>query len=438
MIRERRVVFLLLVSFIVASMAIMTPVKASPTTYYVNVNTGNDGNTPLLAQNPLTPWKTISHAVGAVSVGDTIIVAPGIYDEAVKIDKQLTLTGQPGAVIQPDNTTPLYDGGIRRPAIYITADGVTVQGFEIDGTHGTVNQGIYGINTDGLTIQNNVIHDMSNDADDVAGNGIIVFGWDDTVNNNLITGNTVYNTARMGIFVGGMQGSSPYYWLVSSGNNVSYNQVYNTWQGPTSGGGAAIQMNGAKDSLITNNKVHDTAAGLHYFGIYIYGSSTGNSIVANEVYNNQYGIILWINPNDPSNLEPWVVFGSDVPAAPAVHYNNIYHNTDFGVWNVASPNPPLVVDATNNWWGDATGPHHTTSWLYLGNPYGPHLGSGDSVTDYVLYDPWLLTSWPPPVGGEWVPVNTLQMLVQLIGSAIAMSAIAASFVGIKRIKRKQN
>lgn len=382
-------------------------------------------NTPLQAQNPLTPWKTIAHAVTAASPGDTIIVAPGIYDEAVKVDKLLTLTGQPGAIIQPDNTTPLYDG-TRRPAIYITADCVAVQGFEIDGTHGTVNQGIYGINTDEFTIQNNVIHDMSNDADDVSGNGIIVFGWDDTVNNNVITGNTVYNTARMDIFIGGME-SSDYKWLISSGNTISYNEVYNTWKGPTGDYGAAVQMNGVKDSLITNNKIHDTTAGTNYYGIYLYGSSTGNNILKNDIYNNQKGIVLWINPD-------WVVFGSDASAAPAVHNNNIYHNTDFGVWNVASPNPPLVVDATNNWWGDATGPHHTTSWLYLGNPYGPHLGSGDSVTDYVLYDQWLSTSWPPPaaVGGEWVPINTLQMLVQLIGYTVAMSAIAASFVYVHR------
>jgi hypothetical protein len=45
----------------------------------------------------------------------------------------------------------------------------------------------------------------------------------------------------------------------------------------------------------------------------------------------------------------------------------------------------------------------------------------------------------PAVGGEWVPINTLQMLVQIVGSAIAVSAVvAAMFVGFKRMKRKQS
>jgi hypothetical protein len=120
-------------------------------------------------------------------------------------------------------------------------------------------------------------------------------------------------------------------------------------------------------------------------------------------------------------------FGSDVPGAPAVHKNSIYHNSKYGVWNVASPNPPLVVDATNNWWGHWSGPHHATSWLYLGKPYGPHLGTGDSVTDYVLYDAWVN---PAAVGGEWAPI-TLQTLtpinaVQLLAPWIALALIAAA------------
>jgi len=33
----------------------------------------------------------------------------------------------------------------------------------------------------------------------------------------------------------------------------------------------------------------------------------------------------------------------------------------------------------------------------MGAPYGPHYGSGDNVSDYVLYDPWLKTPFVPPL-----------------------------------------
>jgi hypothetical protein len=63
-------------------------------------------------------------------------------------------------------------------------------------------------------------------------------------------------------------------------------------------------------------------------------------------------------------------------------------------------------------------PAHTFSWTDL------------TVTGYLCC--------PLPVGGEWVPVNTIQMLVQLVGSVVALSAVVASFVGFKRIKKRQN
>jgi len=59
-----------------------------------------------------------------------------------------------------------------------------------------------------------------------------------------------------------------------------------------------------------------------------------------------------------------------------IHYNNIYGNTNYGVYSYG-----YTVNATYNWWGDASGP----------GGQGP--GTGDNVSANVLYDPWLTEPW---------------------------------------------
>jgi len=61
-----------------------------------------------------------------------------------------------------------------------------------------------------------------------------------------------------------------------------------------------------------------------------------------------------------------------------VHHNNIFDNTEFGI-NVTN-NGAFKIDATNNWWGDTSGPYHSEN---------NSRGRGDNVTDYVDFDPWI-------------------------------------------------
>lgn len=63
-----------------------------------------------------------------------------------------------------------------------------------------------------------------------------------------------------------------------------------------------------------------------------------------------------------------------------VNYNNIYGNADYGARNDNGE----TIDATCNWWGDITGPTHSS------NPNG----IGDVVTDYVDFIPWLTDLYP--------------------------------------------
>jgi hypothetical protein len=67
--------------------------------------------------------------------------------------------------------------------------------------------------------------------------------------------------------------------------------------------------------------------------------------------------------------------GSNVNGV-VINNANIYGNSAGGVLNEAAS----TIDARNCWWGDATGPYNPTS-----NPSG----TGNSVSDNVLFDPWL-------------------------------------------------
>ncbi len=84
---------------------------------------------------------------------------------------------------------------------------------------------------------------------------------------------------------------------------------------------------------------------------------------------------------------------------PSVNNNNIIENINYGLNNVDAS---IMVNAVNNWWGDASGPNDPTD----GNPdYNPN-GTGDKVSDYINYRPWLeqiITS----VDNEGSDVNNL-------------------------------
>ena len=58
------------------------------------------------------------------------------------------------------------------------------------------------------------------------------------------------------------------------------------------------------------------------------------------------------------------------------HFNNIVDNSEGGVVNGGN----VTVDATRNWWGDASGPFHESL-----NPGG----RGDEVSENVDFEPWL-------------------------------------------------
>jgi len=306
-------------------------------------------------------FATIQAAIDAVPPGATITCAAGTYTEEVTIGvADLTLRSESplGAIIRP-LATPANHGA----AIYISADGVTVDGFEIDGTT-VCNNGIYGWDTSGLTIKNNKIHGAVNAWD---GCGILLISWGNagTVYDNLIEGNEIYDTGRVGIMV--MDHGANY--TVTSGNTITGNTVHDVWKKATAwgDGGGGIQINVGKDCAITNNKVYNVQDGQR--GIYMFGSAEGNTITGNTLRDNPIGIQLWISGEQPT---PEINWGEETPTSPAVHFNNIYDNSLYGAKSTNIQGTLMVMDATKNWWGTTDGTAIATM-----------------VSDNVDYDPWL-------------------------------------------------
>lgn len=340
-------------------------------------NSNNPGNPHVYVE----PGESIQAAITTASEHDVIIVAAGTYDEFVAINKPLTLFGESGAVIRPSvEHRPGY-------AIVEVFSGVTVEGFEVDGS--SLNVVWAGIGSwsgcTNVTIRANTIHGMRNAID--KGNGICLWRWGGIYEGILIEENTIYDIDRMGIYIGSHTVGGEYDWLLSTNNTIRDNLVYDTMLSPNPGeifpiGCGGIGLDAMKDCTIERNTVYNTANMMPAIFL-AHGSSTGNEICENEVYGQAYGVAVEINRGD-------VDFGVDVPAPPEVHSNSIHDNTEYGliVLNAAGK----TVDATFNWWGT----------ILEGEIVG-------MVSSSVDFDPWIEPELHGSITGhmaETVPVNS--------------------------------
>jgi hypothetical protein len=322
---------------------------------------------PVLADGAIiyvpSDYDTIQEAIDAALDGNTIIVAAGLYKENVVIDKSLTLKGARAGVDartrSGDETiieTDMDHAGIS----IITSDGRVVV---IDGL--TVQNAAHGITTPepvmaaGITVRNVRVLNPSE------------FG----ISLTFTTGATVeycyVEGADIAINAGAVEPFDP---TVATFRN---NEVVNSRFGITGYLG---------DSLIEGNVIRDFADG--GVGIsaqflnteiknntvtgYIRGTamtfekshhdrpiSENVAVRANNFTENHRGIYVWPDQTELKGI--------------TVNFNNVAGNSRSGVRNEGGE----TLIATNNWWGDDTGP----------SGFGP--GEGDSVSDNVDFEPWL-------------------------------------------------
>jgi parallel beta-helix repeat protein len=259
-------------------------------------------------------------AIDAAAPGDTLQVAPGIY-EKIAIQKSLNLVGN-GSMIR---------AGSRDACVSIEADDVNINGF-------VVRDGFYGIKLNGVKgckiANNTVIHCaqpgialLYSDGNIITGNnaslnGLGGEGWygiylsnsnDNLIADNVAYGNGAYginlfpscnnNTIRGNVLQGNMYGL--YMFTNCARNLIEFNDM-----SKNTNSGLDVRFN-CTDNIILNNTIMDNVvAGVTFmesgqntvkgnlisgngrYGLQVQSSSDGNIIINNNISDSQTGIFL--------------------------------------------------------------------------------------------------------------------------------------------------
>ena len=345
---------------------------------------GDVSTTPLYAQFVYS-FHRIQPAIDEIGSGGTIRVLAGVYEESLVIDKPLTLLGfYPLTILRPTSAPSpgVYDIEFRDGSSNSTIKGFILDFNGVDGSRG--GNGIIIGDSASSIVKNIKIIDNTIYAGNASSSCIRTYSGCDA-GGLLIEGNTIYGTGASG----GIHISS----LGGGGEVTVYgNEMYGEFS-------TAVAVESSDVAISCNVIDSNVSKGVH--GV-LFTDSTGGqtytnvSIVSNEIRNFTYGIKLGTDTDVGSSLS--AVVGSNTVTmndvgiltgygfSSGIHKNNLYGNANYGLRNIAS----TPINATLNWWGNDTGPYHPTN-----NPGG----TGDNVSDNVIFSDWLTSKWENQV---WV------------------------------------
>ncbi|MHC4497817.1 MAG: beta strand repeat-containing protein, partial [Planctomycetota bacterium] len=211
------------------------------------------------------------------------------------------------------------------------------------------------------TIINNNVHDI----------GIYAIGIDRSPGNT-ITGNTISNVlgGNLALFEPSTYYYDPAVWcwgIIVWGETADGTQIIDQ---VVSGLPNGIVLSSAHNTLVQGCDIeNNTGIGLKVAeSSWAGGIPTGNQIIGNNINNNDTGVEI----------------SGTIGAGNVFNENSIAGNTSWGMNNTSNP---TEVDATANWWGHASGPYDNSDDTGTGGLYNP-TGLGDTVSDYVDYNPW--------------------------------------------------
>lgn len=275
------------------------PALASAATYYLS-GSGSDSNPGTLAE----PWRTFSHANGAVKAGDTVYVREGTYGTE-GVSTNLNKVGTGAAPISwlayPGDATPVFHGrlhvegahnrvsginfkgptgligGSQDVPVWLNAEGDELDHSEVSGSEW--HAGVFVSHAPGFSVDHDYIrdngftekHEHENEdqgvyVDETASGGV----WDNLIvhsaafgiqletgtNEVVVNHNTIVDSGRGGVIVA----------HTASKNLVANNIVANNNEYGIRGYNLTGTGNEALDNLVWNQSVNTTGTGMTFSG----------------------------------------------------------------------------------------------------------------------------------------------------------------------------
>ena len=209
------------------------------------------------AELRVLPGQSIQAAIASAAPGDTLLIARGLYNEHVLVDKPLTLRGQDRPTISGQNSGDV---------IRVTSSDVVIEGLIIRDSGADLdaqNAGVYVVpGADRFTLRDCVLT-------------YTLFGlWLEKSNHSKILGNTI--TGKRDLL------------SAARGNGI---QVYNTTDVEVIGNNISYARDGiyvdiSKRALFRGNKIHHVRYGTHYM------NTNYSTWEGNESYLNRGGLAL--------------------------------------------------------------------------------------------------------------------------------------------------
>jgi len=338
----------------------------SATYLYVNITHWSNATAVYPSSTPLV------HALGNATGGTTINVMPGQYNGTYDVNMAgLHLVSNQSA----SNTV------INAYNLMITASDVTISGFTFMSTAGD---------------HHVVVIDSSSSAVD-----------------NITVTNSVFNLTRTTSTIG-----------ISIGEQTTNDKVsnvtmsYSTFNGPADkianpwkiGGWFGTPIGCEVETVkFEHNTVYNCSIPIN-----LHDKNITDILINNNTFRNTDGVVyVWETADNPAGKLSYFVFtNNDVDSTNTygvgfdthnkftdvnfgngnrINHNNfvgIPGNYGFNATSILSSLTAYKLNATLNWWGNATGPYHLTT-----NPSG----TGCAVSDHVDYIPWLIKPYPPAV-----------------------------------------